>query len=150
MKKLFFIMALSSVLLSAQDSDKEAVQKTIETFFMGFHAQDSLIIKQTVAQGIILQRISQDSTGKTMVRTDDFSKFLRSIVSIPKESKFEEIIKSYNIQIDGPMANAWTPYEFRLKDAFHHCGVNSFQLVKNDGAWKILYLVDTGRSENCD
>lgn len=143
-------MALSSVLLSAQDSDKEAVQKTIETFFMGFHAQDSLIIKQTVAQGIILQRISQDSTGKTMVRTDDFSKFLRSIVSIPKESKFEEIIKSYNIQIDGPMANAWTPYEFRLKDAFHHCGVNSFQLVKNDGAWKILYLVDTGRSENCD
>ena len=60
-------MALSSVLLSAQDSDKEAVQKTIETFFMGFHAQDSLIIKQTVAQGIILQRISQDSTGKTMV-----------------------------------------------------------------------------------
>ncbi|MGF1557596.1 MAG: nuclear transport factor 2 family protein [Flavobacteriaceae bacterium] len=150
MKKLFFLMALSSLSLSAQDSDKEAVQKTIETFFMGFHAQDSLIIKQTVAQGIILQRISQDSAGKTMVRTDDFSKFLKSIVSLPKESKFEEIIKSYNIQIDGPMANAWTPYEFRLKDVFHHCGVNSFQLVKSEGAWKILYLVDTGRSENCD
>lgn len=150
MKKLFLLMALSSLSLSAQDSDKEAVQKTIETFFMGFHAQDSLIIKQTVAKGIILQRISQDSAGKTLVRTDDFSKFLKSIVSLPKESKFEEIIKSYNIQIDGPMANAWTPYEFRLKDAFHHCGVNSFQLVKNEGAWKILYLVDTGRSGNCD
>ena len=150
MKKLFLLMALSSLSLSAQDSDKEAVQKTIETFFMGFHAQDSLIIKQTVAKGIILQRISQDSAGKTLVRTDDFSKFLKSIVSLPKESKFEEIIKSYNIQIDGPMANAWTPYEFRLKDAFHHCGVNCFQLVKNQGAWKILYLVDTGRSGHCD
>lgn len=150
MKKLFFLMALSSLSLSAQDSDKEAVQKTIETFFMGFHAQDSLIIKQTVAKGIILQRISQDSAGKTLVRTDDFSKFLKSIVSLPKESKFEEIIKSYTIQIDGPMANAWTPYEFRLKDAFHHCGVNSFQLVKSEGAWKILYLVDTGRSADCD
>ncbi len=150
MKKLFFLMALSSLSLSAQDSDKEAVQKTIETFFMGFHEQDSVIIKQTVAKGIILQRISQDSAGKTMVRTDDFSKFLKSIVSLPKESKFEEIIKSYNIQIDGPMANAWTPYECRLKDAFHHFGVNSFQLVKNDGAWKILYLVDTGRSADCD
>lgn len=140
----------SCICVTAQETEKVAVQETIETFFEGFHAQDSLKIKQTVSEGLIMQRIALDSTGKTLVRTDNFSKFLKSIVSIPKEVKFQELIKSFSIQIDGPMANAWTPYEFRLKDEFHHCGVNSFQLVKLDGVWKILYLIDTARTDNCE
>lgn len=47
------------------------------------------------------------------------------------------------------MANAWTNYEFWLNDEFHHCGVNSFQLLKEDDIWKIIYLVDIRRVEDC-
>ncbi|UWX56421.1 hypothetical protein NYZ99_09635 [Maribacter litopenaei] len=56
----------------------------------------------------------------------------------------------YSIQIDGAMANAWTPYEFRINDNFSHCGVNSFQMVKLEGEWKIIYLIDTRRKEGCE
>jgi hypothetical protein len=55
----------------------------------------------------------------------------------------------YNIQIDGAMANAWTSYEFWVNGSFSHCGVNSFQLFKDEGAWKIIYLIDTRRKEGC-
>ncbi len=70
--------------------------------------------------------------------TDDFNKFLKGIVSIPKDRKFEEKIKSYNIQIDGPMANAWTGYEFWIDGQMHHCGVNSFQLFNDGTGWRLF------------
>lgn len=146
---VLLVFMLSTALFSQQD-EKKAVQETVETFFKGFHQQDSLIMKKVVAENVILQTIAEDSVGTIKVRNVAFSKFLKSIVSIPKEVQFQEILKSFSIQIDGNMANAWTPYEFRLRNEFSHCGVNSFQLVKIDGVWKIVYLIDTRRKENCE
>jgi len=144
------IVCLLSLNLSSQESEKTAVQNTIEAFFEGFHDQDSVRIKQTVSHEVILQTIFKDSLRMHLVRVEDFSGFLKSIVAIPKTTKFQEVIKSYSIQVDGPMANAWTPYEFRVNDTFSHCGVNSFQLLKSHGKWKIIYLVETRRKEDCD
>ena len=126
------------------------MRTTIETFFEGFHKQDSTVIKQVVADNIILQSIGRDKKGNTIIKSDEFSQFLKSIVSIPSTVTFEEKILGYNIQIDGNMANVWTPYEFWLNDQFSHCGVNSFQLVKMNDAWKIIYLIDTRRKEGCE
>tara|TARA_R110002167_G_scaffold91083_3_gene244980 strand:- start:1287 stop:1742 length:456 start_codon:yes stop_codon:yes gene_type:complete len=150
--KYFTLLTLLflQVTISAQKSDKESVQECIETFFNGFHQQDSTIVKQTVWEGIVLQTIATDSVGNNVVDTEDFSAFIKSIVGIPKTTRFQEVIKGFTIQIDGPMANAWTPYEFRVNDAFHHCGVNSFQLVKQGQEWKIVYLIDTRRKTGCD
>lgn len=143
-----FVMACLTV--SAQEDEKMAVQKTIENFFAGFHAQDSMLIKKTVTEGIIMQRISQKEDGTSEHNTDDFNKFLKGIVSIPKDRKFEEKIKSCSIQIDGPMANAWTEYEFWIDGAMSHCGVNSFQLFNDGMGWKIIYIIDTGRAAGCE
>ena len=152
MKNVLFVISLVFIALTsnAQEFDIIAVQKTIETFFEGFHQQDSLIMKQSVADDMILQTIAIDSLGTTKVRETSFSQFLKGIVGIPENVKFQEIIKSFSIQVDGNMANAWTPYEFRLREKFSHCGVNSFQLVKFNDQWKIIYIIDTRRKENCD
>ncbi|WP_252729864.1 hypothetical protein [Zobellia uliginosa] len=100
---------------------------------------------------VLMQTIAKDEAGKPLVKTEEFSKFLKSIVSIPETTKFEELINDYSIQIDGPMANAWTPYTFNINNAFHHCGVNSFQLVKDDlKGWQIIYIIDTRRTEGCN
>jgi hypothetical protein len=59
--------------------------------------------------------------------------------------KFQEKILSYNIQIDGAMAQVWAPYEFYLNEKFSHSGVNAFTLFKEKDEWKIIYLIDTRR-----
>jgi len=141
---------LASFGLSAQGDEKMPVQKTIEDFFVGFHAQDSLKIKETVSDKIIMQRISISEAGEMRHRNSNFGRFLKGIVSIPKDKRFEEKIKSINIQVDGPMANAWTDYEFWIDGALHHCGVNSFQLFNDGNGWKIIYIIDTGRTEGCE
>ena len=142
------IVFLSFTIISAQSEEKE-IENTIAHFFEGFHKQDSLLIKQTILPTIVMQTIGKDSLGNAILKQEKFSSFLKSIVSIPKTLKFEERIMAYHIQVDGEMANAWTPYEFWTNDTFSHCGVNSFQLFKDDGQWKIIYIIDTRRKGDC-
>ena len=126
------------------------VKQTIERFFEGFHKQDSTIIMPLMYKNLQLQSIGKNKEGVIQLTTTEASNFLKSIVSIPEDQNFEEKILSYNIQIDGNMANAWTEYEFWFNGKFSHCGVNSFQLIKEKDKWKIFYLVDTRRRKGCE
>jgi len=45
--------------------------------------------------------------------------------------------------MDGPLAMVWAPYHFYYNGTLLHCGVDSFQLIRTGGVWKILYIVDT-------
>lgn len=146
---LFGLFFFNFSILQAQNVEEKAVKKTIEDFFVGFHSQDSIRIKSKVTPEIILQTVGSDSIGNALVKNQNFNAFLKSIVSIPKTTTFEEKITSYTIQIDGDMANAWTNYEFWLNGSFSHCGVNSFQLIKIGNEWKIIYVIDTRRKNDC-
>ncbi|MFC0604429.1 nuclear transport factor 2 family protein [Winogradskyella pulchriflava] len=150
MKHILLLFAFGLTLsLNAQDKEQENVKATILEFFDAFHKQDTTALKDMVTDKIILQSISTDNNGKTVLKHDDFNMFMRNIASIPKDRTFEEKLLDFSIQIDGSMANAWTPYEFWYQGKFSHCGVNSFQLIKEDSKWKIMYLVDTRRRKNC-
>ncbi|WP_431161788.1 nuclear transport factor 2 family protein [Flagellimonas beolgyonensis] len=143
----FGLNAQSSQTLS--DSEEQQIKQVVETFFEGFHKQDSTIIKSTVADNVVLQTTGRNAEGKTQFRNEEFSQFLKSIVSIPDSIKFQEKLTSFSIQVDRTMANAWVGYEFWLNDKFSHCGINSFQMVNFDGEWKIIYLIDTRGKEGC-
>ncbi len=150
MKQLILMMILTlGFNVNAQQSETDNVKSKIIEFFDAFHKQDTVALKSMVTDKVILQSISTNKEGKTILKEDDFNEFVKSIASIPKDKKFEEKLLDFNIQVDGHMANAWTPYEFWYEEKFSHCGVNSFQLIKDDGEWKIIYLVDTRRQEGC-
>lgn len=150
MKKLLLLIVFClSLNIQAQDTDSEAVKATIVNFFDAFHKQDTIALKAMVKGDIKLQSISVNKEGKSVLHESEYGQFLKNIASIPKENTFEEKLLGFNIQVDGNMANAWTPYEFWYNGNFSHCGVNSFQLMKEDDAWKIIYLVDTRRREGC-
>lgn len=150
MKKLIlFIIFSLSLGIQAQDTDSEAVKTTIINFFEAFHKQDTTALKTMAKGDIKLQSISVNKEGKSVLTESEYNQFLKSIARIPKENTFEEKLLDFNIQVDGNMANAWTPYEFWYNGNFSHCGVNSFQLIKEDDEWKIIYLVDTRRREGC-
>jgi hypothetical protein len=150
MKKLLALLILCLGLnLNAQDSEKEQVKATIIEFFEAFHKQDTMALKAMAKGDIKLQSISINNEGQAVLSESEYGQFLKRIASIPSENTFEEKLLSFNIQVDGSMANAWTPYEFWYNGNFSHCGVNSFQLMKVDNEWRIIYLVDTRRREGC-
>lgn len=142
MKKMMCIIGLLFT-FSIQAQTQE-VRKTIDIFFEGFHAKDSIKIKSVCDEKMILQSVSETSKGNTLT-SQKGSEFIKSIISIPNKVTFQEKLLSYNIQVDGAMAHAWTPYEFYVNGKLSHKGVNAFTLFKDKDAWKIIYIIDTRR-----
>lgn len=150
MKPILLIFTLAfTITINAQKSDDDNVKATIIEFFEAFHNQDTTALKAMANGNIKMQSISVNNDGKTILSDNDFFQFVQNIASIPKDRKFEEKLLGFTIKVDGNMANVWTPYEFWYQEKLSHCGVNSFQLMKDDGKWKIIYLVDTRKRDGC-
>lgn len=151
---VFLLVAFAKAPLAGQQAvsspEEEKVQALVETFFEGFHKQDSMLIKKVVHENVLMQSIGKNQIGEIVLSKEDFSGFLSSICSIPETTTFEERIHDYKIQMDGKMANVWTPYSFYINGSLSHCGTNSFQLFKRNGVWKIFYIVDTRDRSGCD
>lgn len=132
------------VFTSTLHSQNDEVKQVVVTFFKGFHAKDSTIIKSVCAENMILQSIAESSKG-SQIKNQNPQDFYRSIATIPSTMLFEERVLEYSIQVDGAMAHVWTPYEFYVNNKLSHKGVNAFTLFKDNGLWKIVYLIDTRR-----
>lgn len=144
MKITSLILILISSLLFAQKTEEQLVKLTVNQLFIGMRNSDSLLIKQSFSKNAVLQTITKNGE----VKNESINDFAVSISKAEKQS-MEERISFSNILIDGNLASVWTPYEFYYKGQFSHCGVNSFQLVKSNDAWKIQYIIDTRRKDNC-
>jgi hypothetical protein len=149
--KLFFIFltfAMLSFTANAQ-SAADSVKTTIDKLFAAMQASDGALLKSTFADSAILQTISRNKDGEIQIKNETVGAFATSISQLQKGDADERIVYDV-IKIDGPLAIVWTPYKFYYKGVFSHCGVNSFQLVKLKGDWKIQYLIDTRRKKECD
>ena len=146
---LLIFFAFSLFNSHAQSDTRQEVRATIDYFFEGFHKRDTTQMRSVLGDSLHMQRIGRDATGSPVLVNESAEAFLASMANLPDTLKIEERLLEYRIQTDGDMAHAWTPYEFYLQGAFHHCGVNSFQLFHDGTRWKIIYLVDTRRVKDC-
>ena len=137
---LFFGFSLS---ISAQEKE---IKQSISVFFEGLQTADTLKIKSVCHKEMKLQSIMEkNAVGNLSFETNE--EFFKSIASIPKNLKIEERILSYKIQIDGSMAQVWTPYEFYVNEKLSQIGPNSFTLLLDNNIWKIVHIIDTRRKK---
>lgn len=136
-----------SVSLFAQN-EEDAVKHTVNLLFDGMRKSDGAMIRDAFASGGILQTVIATKDKKTVVRTESIDTFAMQ-VSAPHKELYDERIVFETIKIDGDLAIVWAPYQFYLDDKFSHCGIDSFQLVKINGVWKIQYLIDTRKRDGC-
>ncbi|MEJ2585596.1 MAG: nuclear transport factor 2 family protein [Robiginitalea sp.] len=132
-----------------QSGPQGKVRAAIDHFFEGFHRQDTAMMRSVLHKEVRMQRIGRDSSGSPRIIGESIGDFLTSMARLPDTLRIQERLLDYRIQTDGDMAHAWTPYEFYLNGNFHHCGVNSFQLFRDSEGWKIIYIIDTRRVEDC-
>lgn len=147
---IFYLAVLLTSTVFSQNDEKLKVKATVDTFFEGFHKGDTTLMKSVMMDKIIMQTAYKNKEGKDVLVNDEPRKLVNAIANRPSDQKWDERLLDYNIQVDGNMANAWTPYEFWFNGEFSHCGVNSFQLFKEGEQWKIIYLIDTRRKSGCN
>ncbi|MCO5950431.1 nuclear transport factor 2 family protein [Mucilaginibacter flavidus] len=150
MKKLLLInfMLIAAFAAFAQQSATDGVKQSINTMFDAMRKGDSTLLKSVFAKEMVLQSISTNKEGKAVISTDSANDFAKAI-GTPHTSVYDERITYGDIKIDGDLASVWAPYKFYLGDKFSHCGVDVFSLMKTAAGWKIIYIVDTRRKDNC-
>ncbi len=149
--KCFFTFLTAILLFTGANAQSAAdsVKQTINTLFEAMKNSDPDQLKSVFADSAILQSVSVNKEGKTIVENESVSDFAGAIQKLPKGDADERIVFDM-VKIDGPLAMVWAPYKFYYKGNFSHCGVDSFQLIKVNGVWKILYLIDTRRKKGCE
>lgn len=115
----------------------------MRNLFTAMKNADAELLKSVFSETAVLQTITKDG-----VKNEDINNFIASVSKMQKND-LDERITIEAIHTDGNLASVFTPYSFYFKGKFSHCGANSFQLVKQNGEWKIQYLIDTRRKDNC-
>ena len=145
---VLMLLTILSVNAYAQDSET-AVKQVVNRLFDGMKKTDTGMIRAAFHSAPVLQTIVKNREGKTIILTEVLDSFLISVAR-PHSEIYDERISFDVIRIDGDLAIVWASYKFYIGEKFSHCGVDSFQLVRINGQWKILYLADTRRKTGCD
>lgn len=147
----YFLIVLTMISCGSSvnaQSAEDSVKSVINKMFVGMREADTAMIKGCFADSMIMQTITRNKEGNLIVRNESPAGFI-SFIAKEAKGNADERISFETVKVDGPLAMVWTPYNFYYKGQFSHCGVNSFQLVRFNGVWKIQYLVDTRRRQGC-
>lgn len=123
-----------------------AVRAVVQRVFDGMHEADSAKVRATFAPGARFVTVGTRANPDTIV----YEAVDGWLAGIARSNKaWEERVANVRIQVDANMASAWMDYTFRLNGAVRHCGVDSIELSKVRGEWKITQLSDTRRTTGC-
>lgn len=146
---IFYLLLFYCSQLHTQSSESTTeIKAVIDQLFDGMRAGDSMAIRGIFAPQSNLSSIFTNQEGEVVKRTTSTSKFV-SAVGQAHDEIWDEQIWSYDINIDDPMAYAWTEYTFYIGEKLSHCGVNVFEMIHLSDGWKIGGITDTRRTTNC-
>jgi hypothetical protein len=130
------------VLHATPADDEQAVLAPIQAMFAGMSARDAAAIKKpTLPNGVMV--LMRD--GKpTQMTFEDFA----TRVGKPGKQQIEEKIHDPLVRIDNDLAVVWAPFDFLIDGKVSHCGTDLFNLVRENGEWRIASVADTSR-DNC-
>lgn len=129
--------------------DKKNIKTVIHTLFEGMRQGDSAKVHSVCSPKIRMLTAFTSKSGKEVLHEGNLNDFLVA-VGTPHEKVWDERLSSFTVDIDDRIAQVWTDYQFYIGETFSHCGVNAFQLLKTDGIWKIIQILDTRRKSNCN
>jgi Putative lumazine-binding len=150
MKSFLFYLTFSlcSFCGRAQTAE-DSVKAAVNLMFEAMNNSDTVLLRASFGDSALLQTFSRNSKGKAVVVTETVSSFAKQVSQFTKGDINEQIVFE-SIKIDGNMAMVWAPFKLYLKGKFYSCGVNSLQLARLNGVWKVQYVLDTRRTKGCE
>ena len=145
---IFFMVIISLTKINGQSAE-DSVKTVVNKMFDAMRNADAASLKSTFSDNIVFHSIATSKEGTVSVKSEDPKEFI-DFISKEKKGNADEQIHFETIKIDGPLALVWAPYKFYYAGKFSHCGVDSFQLVRINGEWKIQYIIDTRRKQGCE
>jgi hypothetical protein len=79
------------------------------------------------------------------VRSESWAEFTQRLGN----SALQETISDPAVEIDGDAAMVWAPFVVRVGGKVMNCGVDHFDLVRENGTWKTMNLTFSSRITGC-
>lgn len=127
------------------DLETAAVLAPINGIFSAFAAGDSAaMLRHVYADGRVT------ATGKRAsgsgLRQQSWAEFAQRV---KPDGRFQESINDPAVEVDGDIAMVWAPFVVRVNGKVSNCGFDHFDLVRENGAWKIMNLTFSSRMTDC-
>ena len=151
MKKLVIsavvILAAVSASFSQKTDDKSQALAVVNQLFAEMAAANPAGILGVHTADSQLVALFKQPDGKSRVQTingDAFSKMFTEKSKVMKEHMYDP-----KVEVHGDLAMVWGRYVFFDGDKLTHCGVNTFNLVRTTGGWKIANGASTIDRNDC-
>jgi len=123
--------------------DSSGALAAVDALFTAMAAHDVAAARQALLPGANLVVVLADGR----VRVMDDAGFLEALGK--DKAPWQERIWDAKVTVVGGLAQVWAPYDFHRDGTFSHCGVESFALVRDAGAWRIANVSYTMQQEGC-
>jgi hypothetical protein len=128
-------------------SEEGQVMAPVNAMFDGLARRDASIILAAMRPDATAVVAAEKADGTRSVRRLTATEFASGVK--PGPERFEERLSDPAIEIDGDIAMVWGPYAFLIDGKVHHCGVDHFDLVRENGAWKVANVTWSSRTTGC-
>lgn len=125
--------------------DEQAVLAPIDGLFSALRSGDSAaMLRWVYSEG----RVTATGTRWTSsgLRQQNWTQFAARVTPA---SAFDESISDPAIEVDGDVAMVWAPFVVRIGGKVTNCGIDHFDLVRENGAWKVMNLTFSSRVTGC-
>jgi hypothetical protein len=134
-----------AAVLPPPDFETAAVLAPINSIFAALEQGDAAALMRHVYPD---GRVTATGTRSTSsgLRQESWRSFANRV---SPASAFQETISDPAIEIDGDVAMVWAPFVVRVGGKVMNCGVDHFDLVRDNGVWKVMNLSFSSRTTDC-
>ncbi len=131
---------------NASDADRMAVLVPINALFAAWEAGDAAAMLRHVYADGRVTATGMRGDGASSLRQLSWTQFAERV---RPEAAFQERISDPAIAIDDDIAMVWAPFVIRVAGRVASCGYDHFDLVRENGAWKVMNLTFSSRTTGC-
>ena len=131
---------------STQRAEASAVLAPITGLFAAFEAGDAAAMLRHVYPDGRVTASGTRGDGASNLRQQTWTEFAGRV---RPDRAFQESISDPVIDIDDDIAMVWAPFVVRVGGKVSNCGVDHFDLVRENGTWKVMNLTFSSRTAGC-
>jgi len=133
--------------LPAPDLEERTILEPVNAVFAAIASRDAAAMERQLVVGGTATTVTEGADGSRTVQRRTWPEVLMRFQ--PGPEKFEERLSDPAIESDGSVAMVWGNYVFLIDGKVHHCGIDHFDLVRANGAWKIANVSWSERTTGC-
>jgi ketosteroid isomerase-like protein len=129
-----------------EEANTTAVMAPINAIFAAIAVGDAAAMLKHVYPDGRVTATGMRASGVSGIRSQSWTEFAKRITP---EGSFEERITDPAIEIDGDIAMVWARFVVRRQGKVANCGFDHFDLIRENGVWKVMNLSFSSRITDC-